>query len=106
MCEFVPIFLPQILSSVAFSVLMHEIPTIVHIGTATLTGEKGGNPCKRRRSLASCVYAKEHNRANGRVEAILPELGVFGKRQTGSGQYQYSRSQTTSVHVSDVRTDL
>src|SRR5207248_2533407 len=59
-------------------------------GTAPLTGEKGGNPCKGRRSLASCVYAKQHSRANGRVTAILPECGVFGKRPNRTGQYSYS----------------
>ena len=30
------------------------------------------------------------NRADGRVEAILPELGVFGKRPKSTGQHQHS----------------
>jgi alkanesulfonate monooxygenase SsuD/methylene tetrahydromethanopterin reductase-like flavin-dependent oxidoreductase (luciferase family) len=46
---------------------------IIVSGTATLIGEKGGRAKKYRRSLASCVYAKQHSRANGRVETILPE---------------------------------
>ena len=32
------------------------------------------------------VYANKH-RADGHVEAILPERGVLRKRQNGSGQH-------------------
>src|SRR5216683_5716798 len=35
------------------------------------------------------VYANT-DRADGRVEAILPELGVFGKRPKSTGQYHHS----------------
>jgi len=30
------------------------------------------------------------NRADGRVEAILPELGVFGKRAKSTGHHHHS----------------
>jgi hypothetical protein len=35
------------------------------------------------------VYANT-DRADGRVEAILPELGVFGKRPKSTGQHHHS----------------
>jgi hypothetical protein len=38
-------------------------------------------------------------RANGHVETILPESGVFGKRPTKSGHHRDPRSETATVSL-------
>jgi hypothetical protein len=72
-------------------------------GRTPLTGERRRRACKKRRSWAGCASAKQNTRADGRIETSLPERGVFGTRQTWSGQEQSSWSQPTTLQVSQER---
>jgi hypothetical protein len=48
------------------------------------------------------VGYEKPNRAGGRVETILPEFGVFGKRQNRSGHYSDSLLPPTTLSLSEV----
>jgi len=55
-------------------------------GRTPLTGGKGRGLEEASVHWHTVVYANKH-RAEGRVETILPEYGVFCKRPTRAGQY-------------------
>jgi hypothetical protein len=52
------------------------------------------------------VHDEKHNRADGRVRAMLPEFGVFRKRPKRDGHDQYSPSHTTTLQVPDLQKDV
>src|SRR5713101_9323446 len=97
----VPLAPPQI-SAYAATIHAHNVysdsPIIVPLLSSYLKVYAVGPhyPVKREGGLEqtrvyghAVVYANT-DRADGRVEAILPELGVFGKRPKSTGQYHHS----------------
>ena len=83
-----------LLSLLYFVFLGQRMQTRLPVSVSHLVGPH--YPVKREGGLEqtrvyghAVVYANT-DRADGRVEAILPELGVFGKRPKSTGQYHHS----------------
>src|SRR5260370_40045723 len=79
--------------------------THVFMGRTPLTGgRKSGGVGKRAHRSVICDY--ENNRADGCVPGILPEPGLYGKREKRRGQYYQSWEETRAVSVQDLRQDV
>jgi hypothetical protein len=81
------------------SYLQANLPCTVGAGRTPPIGGKSRGLEEASVHWHTVVYANKH-RADGRVEPMLPEHGVFGTRQTRSGQEQYAWSQPTTLQVS------